>query len=174
MHLGFYLLVEQLWHHIDDSDVDSFRDSSSDVSSDYNLPKSEIFQRLDQLSLNYQHVLQEGFSSDEGESGRPQSCLSFEYLECNQPWGWEPLTGKILDLVRRFTELKSMKSCALFSSSWLSVAWYPSYRTLMGPTLKDLNVVFYLSFSSYTNHRFVIFYITFVLHFEPVDLITGT
>ncbi|MFS7911422.1 hypothetical protein Hanom_Chr02g00117891 [Helianthus anomalus] len=81
---------------------------------------------------------------DEGESGRPQSCLSFEYLECNQPWGWEPLTNKILDLVRRFTELK------LFSSSWLSVGWYPIYRRPMGPTLKDLNVVFFTFHSLHT------------------------
>ncbi|KAM0006759.1 hypothetical protein Hdeb2414_s0004g00136401 [Helianthus debilis subsp. tardiflorus] len=50
-----------------------------------------------------------------------------------------------------------MKSCDLFSSSWLSVAWYPSYRSPMGPTSKDLNVVFYLSFSSYTNHRLWMF-----------------
>ncbi|MFS8024498.1 hypothetical protein Hanom_Chr16g01463981 [Helianthus anomalus] len=50
------------------------------------------------------------------------SCLSFEYLEHNQPWGQEPLTDKILDLVRRFTGLKSM--CDLLSSIWLSVAWY--------------------------------------------------
>ncbi|MFS7890667.1 hypothetical protein Hanom_Chr00s000114g01622551 [Helianthus anomalus] len=110
MHLCFYLLVELLWHRTQDNDVDSFRDSSSDI----------------------------------------------------------------LDLVSRFTELKSMKSCDLFSSSWLSVAWYPIYRNPMGSTLKDFNAVFYLSFSSYTNHRFVIFCITFVLYFEPVDLITET
>ncbi|KAM0025594.1 hypothetical protein Hdeb2414_s0021g00576421 [Helianthus debilis subsp. tardiflorus] len=107
---------KQSRHHTEDSDVDSFRDSSSDVSSDYNLPKSEFFQWLDQLSLNYQHVLQEGFSGDEGES--------------------------IFDLVCRFIDLKSMKSCDLFSSSWLSVAWYPIYRSPMGPALKDLNAVF--------------------------------
>ncbi|MFS7959589.1 hypothetical protein Hanom_Chr08g00692871 [Helianthus anomalus] len=134
-------------HHTEDSDVDSFRDSSSDVSSDYDLPKSEITQRLDQLSLNYHHALQEGFSSDEGESARPQSCLSFEYLERNQPWGREPLTDKILDLARCFPELKSVKSCDLLSSSWLSVAWYPIYRIPMGPTLKDLDACF-LTFHS--------------------------
>lgn len=84
--------------HSEDSDGESFRDSSSDVSSDYepergSLPKTEI----SQLSLNYQQnlALQEGFSSDEGESARPQSSLSFEYLERNQPWGREPLTDKV-------------------------------------------------------------------------------
>ncbi|MFS7975090.1 hypothetical protein Hanom_Chr10g00876371 [Helianthus anomalus] len=127
-------------HHTEDSDVDSFRDSSSDVSSGYDLPKTKVYQRLDQFSLNYQHVLQEGFSSDEDESGKSQSCLSFEYLEHNQPWGQEPLTDKILDPVRRFTGLKSM--CDLLSSIWLSVAWYPIYYILMGPTLKDLDAFF--------------------------------
>ncbi|XP_076938357.1 uncharacterized protein LOC143606483 [Bidens hawaiensis] len=133
--------------HTEDSDVDSFRDSSSDVSSDFDIPKSEITQRLDQLSLNYQNAFQEGFSSDEGESARPQSCLTFEYLERNQPWGREPLTDKILDLARCFPELKSVKSCDLLASSWLSVAWYPIYRIPMGPTLKDLDACF-LTFHS--------------------------
>ncbi|KAF5777343.1 hypothetical protein HanXRQr2_Chr12g0534511 [Helianthus annuus] len=133
--------------HSEDSDVDSFRDSSSDVSSDFDLPKSELSQRFDQLSLNYYHALQEGFSSDEGESMRPQSSLAFEYLEHSQPWGREPLTDKILDLARCYPELKSVKSCDLLSSSWLSVAWYPIYRIPMGPTLKDLDACF-LTFHS--------------------------
>ncbi|PWA56306.1 hypothetical protein CTI12_AA421480 [Artemisia annua] len=134
----------------EDSDADSFRDSSSDVSSDNDLPKSEISHRLDQLSLNYQHALQEGFSSDEGESTRPQGCLSFEYMEHNQPWGREPLTDKILDLARCFPELKSIKSCDLLPSSWLSVAWYPIYRIPMGPTLKDLDACFLTYHSLHT------------------------
>ncbi|KAL8218628.1 hypothetical protein R6Q57_022001 [Mikania cordata] len=133
--------------HTEDSDVDSFRDSSSDASSDFDLPKSEITQRFDQLSLNYKHALGEGFSSDEGEPARPQSCLSFEYFERNQPWGREPLTDKILDLACCFPELKNMKSCDLLSSSWLSVAWYPIYRIPMVPTLKDLDACF-LTFHS--------------------------
>ncbi|KAD0618060.1 hypothetical protein E3N88_43975 [Mikania micrantha] len=133
--------------HTEDSDVDSFRDSSSDASSDFDLPKGEITQRFDQLSLNYKHALGEGFSSDEGEPARPRSCLSFEYFERNQPWGREPLTDKILDLACCFPELKSMKSCDLLSSSWLSVAWYPIYRIPMGPTLKDLDACF-LTFHS--------------------------
>lgn len=85
--------------HIEESDVESFRDSSSDVSSDYeqpergSLPKNEI----SELSLNYQQnlALQEGFSSDDNESPTPQNRLSFEYLERNQPWGREPLTDKV-------------------------------------------------------------------------------
>ncbi|KAJ0935168.1 hypothetical protein HanRHA438_Chr03g0115871 [Helianthus annuus] len=39
----------------------------------------------------------------------------------------------------------------------MRVNQYPIYRSPMGPTLKDLNAVFYLSFSSYTNHRLWIF-----------------
>ncbi|XP_071687239.1 uncharacterized protein [Rutidosis leptorrhynchoides] len=114
--------------HSEDSDVDSYRDSSSDASSDYELPKSDI---------NYQHAFQ-----DEGESARLQSCLLFEYLERNQPWGREPLTDKILDLAICFPELKTVSSCDLLPSSWLSVAWYPIYRIPMGPTLKDLDACF--------------------------------
>ncbi|PWA41651.1 hypothetical protein CTI12_AA524380 [Artemisia annua] len=147
------------------SDGDSFKDSSSDVSSDYDEhdrcslhysrekqdnhhPNGEISRRIDQLSLNDQHhVLQEGFSSDDGDSISTQGCLLFEYLERNQPWGREPLTDKILDLARRFPELKSLRSCDLLPSSWLSVAWYPIYRIPMGPTLKDLDACF-LTFHS--------------------------
>ncbi|CAH1431342.1 unnamed protein product [Lactuca virosa] len=88
-----------------------------------------------------QHI-EESFSSDDNESPTPQNCLSFEYLERNQPWGREPLTDKILDLARKFPELKNMKSCDLLPSSWLSVAWYPIYRIPMGPTLKDLDACF--------------------------------
>ncbi|KAI3729438.1 hypothetical protein L6452_18096 [Arctium lappa] len=137
----------------EDSD-DSFRDSSSDASSDYehgrgnHHPKSVISRQMDQLSLNDQHhVLQEGFSSDDSDSVSNQGCLLFEYLERNQPWGREPLTDKILDLARCFPELKSLRSCDLLPSSWLSVAWYPIYRIPMGPTLKDLDACF-LTFHS--------------------------
>lgn len=147
------------------SDGDSFKDSSSDVSSDYDEHdrcslhysrekqdnhhlNGEISRRIDQLSLNDQHhVLQEGFSSDDGDSISTQGCLLFEYLERNQPWGREPLTDKVLDLARRFPELKSLRSCDLLPSSWLSVAWYPIYRIPMGPTLKDLDACF-LTFHS--------------------------
>ncbi|KAL4569370.1 hypothetical protein LXL04_025006 [Taraxacum kok-saghyz] len=141
----------------EDSDDNSFRDSSSDVSSDYehergslhnHHPKNDIIHRINHLSINDQNnVLQEGFSSDDSDSASTRSSLLFEYMEQNQPWGREPLTDKILDLARCFPELKSLRSCDLLPSSWLSVAWYPIYRIPMGPTLKDLDACF-LTFHS--------------------------
>lgn len=43
-------------------------------------------------------AFQEGFSSDEGESGNSQGCLLFEYLERGQPYSREPLADKVLFL----------------------------------------------------------------------------
>ncbi|KAA8532670.1 hypothetical protein F0562_032703 [Nyssa sinensis] len=140
----------------EDSDGDSFRDSSSDGSSDcehergclnYSREKRnghhEIPLRMDRLSLRDQHsALQEGFSSDEGESGNSQGCLLFEYLERDPPYSREPLADKISDLALRFPVLKTLRSCDLLSTSWISVAWYPIYRIPMGPTLKDLDACF--------------------------------
>ncbi|KAK9064570.1 hypothetical protein SSX86_015952 [Deinandra increscens subsp. villosa] len=141
-----------------DSDSDSYRDSCSDASSDYDHerssmhsghhPNNEICRRINKLSMNdQQHVLQEDFSSDDSDSVSTQGCLLFEYMERNQPWGREPLADKILDLARSFPELKSLRSCDVLPSSWLSVAWYPIYRIPMGPTLKDLDACF-LTFHS--------------------------
>ncbi|PSR88302.1 R-peptide like [Actinidia chinensis var. chinensis] len=77
---------------------------------------------MDRLSLREQHtVLQEGFSSDEGESGNTQGCLLFQYFAQDQSYGREPLADKILDLARCFPELKTLRSCDLLSSSWISV-----------------------------------------------------
>lgn len=143
----------------EDSDGDYFsRDSSSDGSSDsererdltysrgqqnHYIQPSEISQKMERLFLRDQHaVLQEGFSSDEGEFGNPQGCLLFEYFEHDLPYCREPLADKISDLALRFPELKSLRSCDLLSSSWLSVAWYPIYRIPTGPTLKDLDACF--------------------------------
>ncbi|KAL1531863.1 hypothetical protein AAHA92_31950 [Salvia divinorum] len=108
----------------EESDGESFRDSSSDGSSD-----------------------REGFSSDEGESGSSEGSLLFEYLARDQPYCREPLADKISDLARDFPELTTLRSCDLLPSSWLSVAWYPIYRIPTGPTLKDLDACF-LTFHS--------------------------
>ncbi|KAG5532343.1 hypothetical protein RHGRI_026841 [Rhododendron griersonianum] len=173
----------------EDSDGDYFRDSSSDGSSDseqerclnlreqhnHHRQMSEIPRRLDGLSLREHATIQEGFSSDEGESGNAQGCLMFEYLERDQPYGRVPLADKasffirnsihavpilislfnsflyfvqqILDLALRFPKLKTLRSCDLLSCSWISVAWYPIYRIPVGPTLEDLNACF-LTFHS--------------------------
>ncbi|CAI9779101.1 unnamed protein product [Fraxinus pennsylvanica] len=148
----------------EESDSDSIADSSSDGSSDcgqdrgglnyssqqyfYRCQSSENPLRIDQLSVSDQNVaFREGLSNDEGESGSSQGCLLFEYLERDQPYSREPLTDKIYDLALRYPELKTLRSCDLLQSSWISVAWYPIYRIPMGPTLTDLDACF-LTFHS--------------------------
>lgn len=97
----------------EDSDGDSFRDSCSDGSSDCEHDRSGFMNysreqgayrcqstttrfRMDQLSLrDHQISSQEGFSSDESESGSSQGCLLFEYFEQGQPYGREPLAEKV-------------------------------------------------------------------------------
>ncbi|XP_027100171.1 uncharacterized protein [Coffea arabica] len=152
----------------EDSDGDYFRDSCSDGSSDYehesgciNYSKQQRNYsgqaingppRIDQLSLrDNQLSFQEGFSSDESESGSSQGSLLFEYFERDQPYGREPLADKISQLALRFPELKTLRSCDLLSSSWISVAWYPIYRIPMGPTLRDLDACFLTFHSLHTS-----------------------
>ncbi|XP_075507065.1 uncharacterized protein LOC142543594 [Primulina tabacum] len=148
----------------EESDGEYFRDSSSDGSSDseqdrgysscpkephnYHFQICDIPPNVELLSLRAQHMaFQEGFSSDECESGSSQGCLLFEYLERDPPYFREPLADKILDLSRRFPELKTLRSCDLLQSSWISVAWYPIYKIPTGQTLKDLDACF-LTFHS--------------------------
>lgn len=86
-------------------------DSSSDASSDNEIEKhtkttrkqqhilhqlnSDVSIRMGRLSIHDEHpVLQEGFSSDDGEAGNSQGVL-FEYLERNAPYGREPLADKV-------------------------------------------------------------------------------
>nr|XP_027097137.1 uncharacterized protein LOC113716840 [Coffea arabica] len=152
----------------EDSDGDYFRDSCSDGSSDYEHERGCINYsqqqrnysgqaingppRIDQLSLrDNQLSFQEGFSSDESESGSSQGSLLFEYFERDQPYGREPLADKISQLALRFPELKTLRSCDLLSSSWISVAWYPIYRIPMGPTLRDLDACFLTFHSLHTS-----------------------
>lgn len=148
----------------EESDSDYFRDSSSDGSSDseherrclnysreqrmYHSQASESSLSIDGLSLRESNAtFQEGFSSDEGESGSSQGALLFEYFAHDQPYGREPLADKISALAQRFPELKTMRSCDLLRYSWISVAWYPIYRIPTGPTLKALDACF-LTFHS--------------------------
>ncbi|PSS13439.1 Activating transcription factor 7-interacting protein like [Actinidia chinensis var. chinensis] len=147
----------------EDSDGDYFRDSCSDASSDseherclnylreqksHHRLRSEIPFRMDRLSLKDQrNTLQECFSSDEGESGNADGCLMFEHLERDQPHGRVPLADKISNLALLFPELKTLRSCDVLSSSWISVAWYPIYRIPIGSTFKDVDACF-LTFHS--------------------------
>ncbi|GAA0150637.1 hypothetical protein LIER_09533 [Lithospermum erythrorhizon] len=141
----------------EDSDGDYFKDSSSDWSSDcehergcsnaltgstlYQHPTSDVSCRF---SSRDQH---EGSSSDEGESGSSPGSLLFEYLASDMPYSREPLYDKISQLAVRFPELRTLRSCDLLSSSWISVAWYPIYRIPVGPSLQDLDACF-LTFHS--------------------------
>lgn len=103
------MLYRQLTEDIDDN---SFTDSSSDGSSDYEQekgslhylreksnnhhPKNDILHRMDHLSMNDENnVVQEDFSSDDSDSATTQSCLIFEYMEHSQPLGREPLCDKV-------------------------------------------------------------------------------
>ncbi|KAJ7970348.1 Protein of unknown function (DUF789) [Quillaja saponaria] len=144
-------------HTGEDSDVDNYRDTSSDGSSDYEFGKGirpraqgshhlltgEVPFRMGRLSVSSEHsAIQEGFSSDDGEAGNSQGLLLFEFFEQDRPYSREPLTDKILDLACKYPGLKALKSCDLLPASWMSVAWYPIYRIPTGPTLKDLDTCF--------------------------------
>ncbi|XP_020099067.1 uncharacterized protein LOC109717618 [Ananas comosus] len=142
----------------EDSDESCCHDSSSDGSSDSELAASELenrskfpgdwiqshlSNRMDRLSIREQYgSSQEGFSSDDSESGNSQGCLLFEYLESDSPYCREPLADKISKLASCFPDLKTLRSCDLLPASWVSVAWYPIYRIPTGPTLKDLDACF--------------------------------
>ncbi|XP_047310179.1 uncharacterized protein LOC124913810 [Impatiens glandulifera] len=146
---------------IQECDSDYFRDSSSDGSSDSEHERCSNFVRdqgnchingagMDRLTLREQQQSTHqdgGFSSDEGESWNNQEYLLFEHLERIQPYHREPLADKILDLARGCPELKTLRSCDILPSSWISVAWYPIYRIPTGPTLKELDACF-LTFHS--------------------------
>ncbi|THF95886.1 hypothetical protein TEA_024394 [Camellia sinensis var. sinensis] len=83
-------------------------------------------------------------SSSEGSSdSEHERCLNYLRDQRNH----HHLTSEILDLARCFPELKTLRSCDLLSTSWISVAWYPIYRIPVGPTLKDLEACF-LTFHS--------------------------
>lgn len=141
----------------EESDGDYYRASSSDGRSGYEHEKGLEYSRawspnhltstsnlrMDRLSLREKHVAsQEGILSDDGDSGNSQGQLLFEFLEQDPPYIREPLADKISVLARRFPELKTLRSCDLLPSSWISVAWYPIYRIPTGPTLRDLDACF--------------------------------
>ncbi|KAJ6833699.1 uncharacterized protein M6B38_338380 [Iris pallida] len=92
----------------EESDGDSYMDSSSDGSSDSEPVrglKSKAWSRsrlsttsmlrMKRLSLSENPAhLQEEFSSDDGEDGNSEGCLLFEYLEQDPPHCREPLADK--------------------------------------------------------------------------------
>ncbi|KAM7279796.1 hypothetical protein ACFE04_006930 [Oxalis oulophora] len=135
----------------EDSDGDSFRDSSSDGSSDYEFDKNRTYSKklrgfhnlTDELTNETDDMsLSNDENSDDSETGNARGCLLFEYLEYDPPYSREPLANKVLDLTRLYPGLKTLKSCDVLPISWMSVAWYPIYRIPTGPTLKDLDACF--------------------------------
>ncbi|XVF09550.1 hypothetical protein REPUB_Repub07fG0103900 [Reevesia pubescens] len=142
----------------EESDGDYYRDSSSDGSSDYEIEKAFKFSReqrsrfclkneipfgVSSLSISDENsTLQEGFSSDDCETGNSRDHLLFEFFEQDTPYSREPLADKIFDLACKYPGLKTLRSCDLLPISWISVAWYPIYRIPTGPTIKDLDTCF--------------------------------
>uniref|UniRef100_A0A2P2K938 Uncharacterized protein MANES_06G065300 n=1 Tax=Rhizophora mucronata TaxID=61149 RepID=A0A2P2K938_RHIMU len=145
----------------EDSDSD-FRDSSSDGSSDCEPERlkcagklwnhhhltNELPLRMERLPLRDQFVAHQ--EDDEGESLKSRGSLLFEYLEQDPPYSREPLSEKLLNLASHFPEMKTLRSCDLMASSWISVAWYPIYRIPTGPKLKDLDACFLTYHSLHT------------------------
>lgn len=132
----------------EESDSDCSRDSSSDASSDCELDgwSDSSACGTNGICLGQRNgSFSEGFSSDDSESGKDQ--LLFEYLERDVPYTRVPLTDKISELACRFPELRTLRSCDLLPTSWISVSWYPIYRIPTGPTLRDLDACF-LTFHS--------------------------
>ncbi|KAI9175206.1 hypothetical protein LWI28_028845 [Acer negundo] len=142
----------------EDSDGDYYRDSSSNGSSDYEIEKgmkfsgvqqgryhltNDVSSRIGSLSTSDENsAMQEGFSSDEGDTGSNRGQLLFEHMEQDPPYSRTPLADKVLELARQYPGLKTLRSCDLLPVSWISVAWYPIYRIPTGPTLKDLDACF--------------------------------
>ncbi|KAJ0105827.1 hypothetical protein Patl1_19167 [Pistacia atlantica] len=133
---------------VEDSDGEYYRDSSSDGSSDYEFEKglkfsnvqqgpynlvNDVPSRIGSLSISDESsAMQEGFSSDDGETGSSRGRLLFEYLEQDTPYSREPLADK-----------------ASYIRSSMPIPWaedikklYPIYRIPTGPTLKDLDACF--------------------------------
>uniref|UniRef100_A0A0D9Y7D7 Uncharacterized protein n=1 Tax=Oryza glumipatula TaxID=40148 RepID=A0A0D9Y7D7_9ORYZ len=132
----------------EDSDGESAQDMSSE--SDHEHLRCRCL--VNSISAD-----QDGFSSDDSESGNQELYPVFQYMEHDAPYGRQPLADMISLLANRFPDLRTYKSCDLLPSSWISVAWlsypldvgcrYPIYRIPTGPTLQDLDACF-LTFHS--------------------------
>ncbi|KAL5197917.1 hypothetical protein ABZP36_001429 [Zizania latifolia] len=125
--------IRHAWEESDEESMDTSSESSSGIDAD----------QLRGLSLEATCQLENGdFQREDGGSQLPSTCPIFEYMEKDPPYGREPLTDKVSILASKFPELKSIRSCDLLPTSWMSVAWYPIYRIPTGPTLKDLDACF--------------------------------
>ncbi|KAL6638976.1 hypothetical protein ACP70R_022706 [Stipagrostis hirtigluma subsp. patula] len=120
------------WEESDGESMDTSSEGSSETDVD----------RLRGSSLEATCRLEGGFQRNDGEMHSPSTRPIFEYLETDPPFGREPLTDKVSILASKFPDLKTLRSCDLLPTSWMSVAWYPIYRIPTGPTLKDLDACF--------------------------------
>lgn len=95
----------------EESDGDYYRDSSSDGSNDYEIEKGikvpgahhsrfswtnyEVPFGVSSLSISDENsAVQEGFSSDDSETGNSRDFLLFEFFEQDTPYNREPLADK--------------------------------------------------------------------------------
>jgi len=104
-----FLISYVIRYTSEDSDGDYYKDSCSDGSSDNEYGKRTEFTtqssqyltggvslQMNRLSINNKRsAVQEGFSSDDSETGNPQDVL-FEYLEQHPPYSREPLADKAI------------------------------------------------------------------------------
>ncbi|XP_068660693.1 uncharacterized protein [Aristolochia californica] len=124
-------------HLGDESDAESLRDSSSDCDSDPDKRVKHVGEEQNHMESHVRRLSR--FSLNDTVE---MSSLDFEYLEHDSPYSREPLSDKISLLASKHHKLKTLRSCDLLPSSWMSVAWYPIYRIPTGPTLKDLDACF--------------------------------
>ncbi|CAN6302895.1 unnamed protein product [Urochloa humidicola] len=124
------------------SAIQLYADPSRPASRNSESSSDNDFDRLRVSSVEATHRLENGGLPSDGETDASSRFPIFEYLERDPPYGREPLTDKVSALADRFPALKTLKSCDLLPSSWMSVAWYPIYRIPTGPTLKDLDACF--------------------------------
>ncbi|XP_031110663.1 uncharacterized protein LOC116014846 [Ipomoea triloba] len=163
---GIQLYIDPARHIVgprrpgEESDGDSYRETSSDDGSEYVAGRGANSIKGKQNQQNLMNATANGFNklslrndgfmeslADENETSNPPGLLIFEFLEQNPPQNRQPLTDKISSLASQFPDLKTYRSCDLAPSSWISVAWYPIYRIPIGPTLQSLDACF-LTFHS--------------------------
>ncbi|XP_073134763.1 uncharacterized protein [Henckelia pumila] len=141
----------------EESDGNSSRETSSDGDSECGTDRVAI---NDQGPRNHQNTTVRGYNQYAGRNNAfvgpsvygsdistPPGLLVYEYFAREVPFHREPLADKMSILASRFPDLKTLKSCELTSSSWISVAWYPIYRIPVGPTLQNVDACF-LTFHS--------------------------
>lgn len=122
----------------EESDADSFKDSSSDGSVEWEAGGKINGDRQSRKLLSMRERL---LTIDEGKIRNPPGLLMFEYFEQNPPYSREPLADKISLLSTKFPELRTYRSCDLSPASWISVAWYEfSYLSMKSLKLM-LNII---------------------------------